>query len=556
MRPLVLLCFAVVPGAAWGHCNTSIVCDPSDDPCVVAAVHDIDGGCVLDFGDRTLVVPAGARLDAGDGAMYLRARDLLNEAGGAIVAEEGSIDITLTGDLWSDGQLAASAYYYFGNLTVDAGGRIDIVGGSVSTVGIEDAWSGSMTIVAGGPIDVSGDLDLSAGLDSRGGDLTIRGASVSLLGDINTNGGYAGGGDIQIDAPGDCVFGDGTFLQTAADSATGGTFEANCGGDLVSDARIKGGAGETGDAGDITFTARGVEVRGTLDTRGHDVASQGGVVTVTASEWLSVPGDILAGSEPDYEGYTGPGGAVVLHSDGPVEISGLVDVTTASFAAGHIGITGHDATIAGAGLFAGAEDLADGGTITIDVAGTLAIAAPIDASATTAGRVDLTGCAVLVNDDVSAEGGEVTVTATSDLVVTSSVTADRITLVHGGLPPDIDGATFSVDPEMVFDPSLDGCEPLVLWGPDGGVAGRKTWFVSGASAAVALWVGRPGPGPEVPGCPGVHLAFLPTMRIGRATPRPDGVVRFSARVPEGRYLFQAAEPASCRVTTPIVARFR
>lgn len=214
---------------------------------------------------------------------------------GTINAPQGTVGLasgkTVTLDFQGDGltqlrvsqadlqALAANS----GTLSAD-GGKVLMLANATQATGFVVNQSGivrarSLTqgpggvLIAGGAGDVSvtGSIDTSGGAGLRGGDVTLSGRNVGLLGQGRINaGGDRGGANVALVAS--AVAGHGGIAVVAPD------------------AQITASAGTQGHGGRIDLTGDGVRALGSFSARGGSLAGDGGLVKITASGGVEMAG--------------------------------------------------------------------------------------------------------------------------------------------------------------------------------------------------------------------------------------------------------------------------
>jgi hypothetical protein len=318
-RSLLVLGFlgaaTIAAGPARAACSTAICV--GGDPCTISGTNTIDNACVLNFGNKEVIVAKGAKLTtAATGHSYeLQSRDL--RVRGELEAIGGGITATLGGFFLVENfntSAAAVDAHSGGSIDVTAGGNVTLTGKQFDVSGSGGIDGGSVTIDAGGAVTVAQTIDASGGgTFSFGGSIDITGASIATSATMRTNGASGGdGGDIDLTATGLCDV-DGTLnLNGDGADSWGGFVFLDCGSvDTTSSWTANGGS--FGAGGDIDVWSTGT-VATSSSSSWSCTASGGGdgcFVTVSAGDDVALDGDINASAS----GADAFGGSIDVSSD-------------------------------------------------------------------------------------------------------------------------------------------------------------------------------------------------------------------------------------------------
>ncbi|HSP96947.1 MAG TPA: dockerin type I domain-containing protein [Candidatus Dormibacteraeota bacterium] len=365
------------------------LCAPAADPCVVTGTKNVDPGSIIDVGSRQLRVLG--TLDLTSGSMTLRAGEVRVESGGKLLG---------------------------GGTPHLPGGTIMVTATSVTVAGHADvsgAPGGTLTITSTGPITIGGVLSASSDTTAdSGGAVNLEGSDVILTGIVDVHGGPDEfGGDVKVRAGGDLSVG-GTITATGGD----------------------GGSADLGSVGAMSIGANAL-----VNANGTRTAGSGGDISLTASGELTVDGDITAnGRTGTVDDGGGDGGSISL--SGSVVRAERAANRIAAVAGGPDGVGGEIELTSDSGVLSVRARLdasspgidGTGGTVSLDSAGDASLTGPIDVSGGTggAGDVDATSLAnltVAVAATINAaatssgEGGTIDLEG-ADLIVQGDLTAD------------------------------------------------------------------------------------------------------------------------------------
>ncbi len=417
---LALLTALAAPEIGSAACVANDLCSASTNPCVVSgAPKTIDSGCVLDFGSRAVEIRATLKNAVAGGSFALRAGQILLsgkdlQASGSPSVRGGTLRITTTGlfRIESGASIDVSAS---GN-----GGSIIVLAGSLELFGSAIKASGTSALASGGVIDlratgtaqIATPLTASGGGESNGGNVIVRGSTVTVSKTIIVDGGNSDGGSIDLEATGTLsVTGATTTLRSNGGFADefagyGGEISLVSGSDLSFGGRAESlGASPDGLGGFITLSAlRSLTTLAgsTIVSSGNGSESSGGDVTLEAGFDVSVAGvaDVGAGGD-------GFGGNIYLDSGHDVVVTSTGKLTAdAGGLAGFIS-TGSPGLLRVDGLIDahGFGGSGDGGKVTlgghcgVSLGGTIDVTAIAPATAGTidvlAGSISLASTAIL-----------------------------------------------------------------------------------------------------------------------------------------------------------------
>jgi cysteine-rich repeat protein len=296
MRTALLALFAllqvVVLSPSARATTADEVCSPASTPttCIVSTSKSgtqVTGGSTLDFGSRTLVIPAAAALVVSDGGdLTINAGALAVQGGGALQVPGGNLLINTTVQTNAIGN-ATSGDVMVG---VSQNGR---------AVGLIDVSSpdggGTIDIEADGDVEIDGKLDSSSNAaDNDGNDITINAASVTIAGNIDFHGQGAGiPGGLFVDA----TMGNATLTPASSINGTGS--DPSAGDDVEIDS----------DSGNVVSNA-------SIDVSAQQAGGSGGTVSFSAAASLTFGGKLLAGGNSNPPDDVGDGGELDLDADG------------------------------------------------------------------------------------------------------------------------------------------------------------------------------------------------------------------------------------------------
>lgn len=357
------------------------------DPCVIRQV-EVATPCVLDFGDRTLVVGGTLTVPNG-GRLSLRARDI--DVRRAIVGRHATpfrgagatIALAASGDIFVRWRIDASGRTAPGSISLDAGGDVQLLAPvrAASNGPNPTAPGGSIVVTAGGRIVASGrarlraegrsttaggTIALSAGtgvrLDNRIGADGRDGGSVTLLtidGDITTSRELSADGLIGTGGSVVAFSRNGSVLlldHVDAQGISGGGTIFAIGGKVVSAAgHLRARANPSMGSGGVVVVSAATLVR-LADTVYADGARGGSIQVVSTGGDLRTIAPMLAG------GVNGDGGRIILGAAHGMIVDSQCNADGRT-RGGDIEVSGDAVTIDNRGeLFARG---ATGGTVTV-----------------------------------------------------------------------------------------------------------------------------------------------------------------------------------------------
>ena len=515
---LVAACLACGVGPAFAAeiDEASDLCSSTEDPCIVNDTHTVVAGITLDFGTRVLQISDGGQLDIGSGTVSIL-------CGGLTVDSASGTAIKATGDDFSGGDLTVTAY---GTCSDDAlqacledGECSGTCGGDGGTIFLgskivgSNEWPATVTLYAagditidknitlagttsdsdGGELDVqsyegsvtiNGNVDVTAGGDSTGGDITVAaGDDVTVASKLDASGGDFDGGNIDITATDDVDISADLTVSSSNGEGGGGSIGVTAGGDIT---MASSGSGNivlqadgnkssdnyAGDGGYVQFIASGdITVSSTVRMRANGAKPDGagGMVELTAGGDLSLAGQLNALGK----GSDGMGGDIDLAAGGDIVVSGSAGIdATGKGGAGTIGLLATDAIAFSGEADASAEGSGLGGAVsvragtTLDLSGDLIVdGSPLSDSN---GTIDLTACDVNVSSggSINNEGsyGANTITGADSIVIASGAemladtSSGSNTLTYGaaGTPPSVLG-TVSPAASLALSGTLTSC---------------------------------------------------------------------------------------------------
>ena len=330
-----------------GVCDAAALGCSTGGACTVTGTWEIDSNCTIDFGTADVVLKGTLKATSTSGAFRIKAATLelqggkvrslgdVDHPGGNLVIEvAGAFRMSGTGPRIDTSGAAGGGTIQVSASTVDvASGVIAAEGGGGSTCG--DAGTISVEASAGELSSQGIIRSTTSGPGCYGGQISLKGASVSLLGDVDARGGASGSdraivveastGDIVV-AGGALVRADGTG-QPDGSGADAGNIElhaANGNVRLESPSISLTGNSPDGVGGELSIKAAGnVEVLSRVVAYGG-LHGSGGRLEIDSGASITIGGDVLAtgGSSAD-----GEGGSVELAAVGDVAVTALVDLS-------------------------------------------------------------------------------------------------------------------------------------------------------------------------------------------------------------------------------------
>jgi len=319
LAALLLLLVCGRGPAAQAACNTNICTPVGADPCTIGSgTYNIDDGCVLNFGNRTVTVGGAATVQSvlNDGgtitiiAGNLTVRGLVKAAGGFIEAQVANAFRTESNS-GNDGRVNVSGGTGNGEIDVTAGGSITLAnqsfvrandGGTVDMcVGTRAAdftcfpGTGGISIT-NNPADGNAGLSVTGTAATGAGTLTIIGGAVTIgasaVLDANNPANDDSGGSIAITARGPLTMAGLVRANGSGNNGSGGdlTLEAvgNNSVTVSGTARAEGGStGPDRTDGSVDLSGCTVSVTGMVDTEG---SAADGINSVEYRQSFSVSG--------------------------------------------------------------------------------------------------------------------------------------------------------------------------------------------------------------------------------------------------------------------------
>jgi hypothetical protein len=473
----------LIAGSAAGLNNPNQFC--VGDPCVISADKSADPGIVLDFGTRTVILqkqitmlplPSGALSSltircgtfrtTGDGVIK---GNRSGGPGGSVTIEAiNAIELngtTTLGDIRLMGQDGGSLTLRTSAGSITGSGRLNLGADGIIASG------GTITIASAADVSLSSTITLAGGSQAAGGTLDIKAATnISLTGALDLTGGQAGGGYIDLTAPGAVTI---SNLNLSGSSEFGDAGLATIDGGTVTIGTLTGLAGadgeNCGDAADIDIFASGdVLLNGLIDMRGRGLDCAGGFFDIDARRVFFNNRVLLSG-----DGTDGEGGDLDVSATALIQVAStaLIDLQGGTGGAGDLVLQSDgDITAAGTLRASGRTSTSPGATLLeLNAKGTLTVSGTVDASGGTAvpdggGDLGLIGCKVdtATAARVSALGtaGDIRVEAHDKLTLRGIFQAGSggISVQYGprAVPPTV-SASFSPATVPVLNPLLLPC---------------------------------------------------------------------------------------------------
>lgn len=426
-----VVCATVLSCAVTARAGAIVSCADPDNLCrgqlCVTPPMEVEKDCVVDFGDRVLViggtlkVPNGGRLVLKAGVIDVR-RAIIGRHAKPFEGSGASIELVSKGSLTVGWRIDASGRTTPGSVTLIAGGNISLFAPVRAAANGPDptAPGGKIRMQAGGVLQAVGRARIRAegDIDTPGGEIQLTGArGVFLHNRIGADG--ASGGSVAIATRnGDVLVGD--SLTATGDSGAGGTVSVTAvGGRLTAiDYVDTDGAA---DGGNIILVGGGdVITFGDLRARGPG-GSGGTIVLASNANVLNY--------EALYAGGRRGGQISLLSSFGMVRTQAPLLAAGAGNDGGSIGIIGSDGVVIGSMVNADGQLL--GGEINVfGFAVELGTRGDLFARGATGGTVSLRGATVSVEMgarvlvDGDAPGGSIRLAATEgDLTLSGSFRA-------------------------------------------------------------------------------------------------------------------------------------
>ena len=394
----IVVLFLTVPA----HADPVSCANPDNlcrgNPCITGTL-EVVSPCVVDFGDRSLIIKGTLRAPAG-GVLSLKAGsiDVRHPIIGRYGRKQGtgaSIKLQATGGIVVRWNIDASARTTPGTIELIAGGNVSLL------APLRAAARGPSPIAAGGSITI----------DSGGVLTTVIGARIRATGASMTDGGEVtlkGANGIQLQS------------RVRANGVSGGrvSLESSAGNIVLSRPLDVGGSTGAGGSASLTATIGNVTVYDRIDAEGP---TQGGAIQLASGGVLTAANTLRAGSST----RRGGGGTVTAVSGGDVNLQESI------FADGRNGgsvlISSATAKVRIDGFILAAGSQSTGGTVFITGGTSTVIANTIDAD----GGVDGGAISVSSGESVALtpagglyargeNGGHITVGAASVTVPTGA----------------------------------------------------------------------------------------------------------------------------------------
>jgi len=463
---------AAPPARALTACSAGDIvsqdpgCPNTSAGCNVTRAFDVDDGCDLDFGARSVTITSQGVLRIADGAVTLEAGTLTIATGGFIDGRGNQTDLTFGGMI---------------DITTSGAVTVQISGTATDGINVSGRdGAGTIDITSGGSVTIAGQL-VADGLSSEGDGGTIR---ITATGNIqslakSTLSARAGrdagdSGEFDLDADGRLDLGDAIDLS----GPDGGTLNACAGQDVAvhavdADAIGDGGAGGTVNiiGGTSVTTLGAIDARGSTSVDGF--GGCGGGISIEADFGdLSFAEKVRAeGASPDGLGGEmdlSAAGSVMLTAaatvsargngnegcGGSLSVTAGLDVTSAGLMDASGGYGGGMAevdanrhvTLSGGLSAAGRAAGGAGGFVVVTAGdkggGNLTISSTVDVSGGgcssfgdcgSGGCADLEGCDVTVTSagkvlSRASEGGENDLTAHEQITIQGTVSATKNTV--------------------------------------------------------------------------------------------------------------------------------
>jgi hypothetical protein len=409
---IVPLWLALAPAAAH-----AIKCTKPDDlctgdPCVIRQV-EVASPCVLDFGDRTLVIGGTVSVPNG-GTLQLSARDIdvrraiIGRHATPFVGAGGTIILSATDDIIVRWRIVASGRTAAGRISLDAGGDVRLM------APLRAAANGTNPTAPGGRISITAGGKIIA---SRRARIRVEGAAATAGGSVA----LAAGRGVQLDN------------RIGADGRDGGSIAITSEtGDIVSGRQVSA-SGLLGSGGSIAVFARSGSVF-LLDDVHAQGSTGGGAIYVIGGTAVTANGHLRARGSS----LGGKGGTVLASGGTAVRLLETIYADGASGGSVQI-VSGADLTTIAPVLADGANG--PGGSVTLMAAGVMTVDNECDVDGRTqGGRIAVSGRTVTLDHrtelfargatggDIAVSGGAVTVTAPARLQVDGDVSSGRIRL--------------------------------------------------------------------------------------------------------------------------------
>ncbi len=372
---LVMLACAVVLALTAGGAAAQISCaNPNNlctgNPCVIGET-DVASPCVVDFGNRTVIVEGPLRVPNGGvlelrGAMISVERPILGRHTSTTEGDGAHVSLIATGNIFLRRRIDVSARFAPGSIVLNAGGDVLLSGvlrartkgrGATAAGGAVSVTAGRSLLAGGrGRIDARGSMTTDGGVIGLIGNSSVtvrapldaRGKNAGMIGALSSTGsvlladqvraqsvtglggrlivvaaveaaierrvdadGPGGGGAIGIVAGRARVQGSLRVRSTAA----GGSLSISATGDVSISERVRA---DGSDGGAISISTRTGDVVITDDLNAQGTDGMGGRVAISSGDDLSFTPSVEVRAEGD-----SAGGEIRLSANGDMTLSGL-----------------------------------------------------------------------------------------------------------------------------------------------------------------------------------------------------------------------------------------
>ena len=401
----VLVVVLLAPAAQALSCaNPDNLC--RGNPCTIGAL-DLPASCVVDFGDRVLVVrgtlkvPNGGVLSLKAGSIDVR-RPIIGRRARKY-ADGADITLTATRDISVRWRIDASGRTKPGKIHLVAGANVHLL------APLRAAAKGLSPRAAGGSITVDAGGDLSSRRRAR---IRANGAATTAGGAVQLNAGRS----IALES------------RISAFGRDGGHVSVSAGAGNISFARPVDVEGVNGDGGTILVRVPGGRITAAANFEAQGLAN-GGSITFIGGGSVSVAGSLRADSTV----RIGDGGSVAILAGGDVTLDDVVAADGST--GGRIVVSSQDGTARLNGVAVVAGTRGAGGQAMV-VGGTQAVVAnAVDADGgTEGGTIDINGGAVALTSSGGLfargrDGGTINIDAAS-----ISIALGARVLADGDLP--------------------------------------------------------------------------------------------------------------------------
>src|SRR5579862_7652869 len=209
VRVLATVAFVALLSTRGFASTADDICPPTSDPCTVSTAKTVDPGSTLDFGTRQLdITPTGsitvpASTVPSTPPLTILAGSVRIETHGVLLGGQTSdgtganIKVTTTGDVRietgssGDGRIDVSATLNPGEIDVNAGGSVYVLG-QIDAIGTgTQSAGGIINVIATGNVTLSGSVlaQGGTGLAGLGGEILVQaGGTASSTGTVRVDG--------------------------------------------------------------------------------------------------------------------------------------------------------------------------------------------------------------------------------------------------------------------------------------------------------------------------------------------------------------------------------